>query len=142
MTGDGYTYGKVSYGDQDDVTVGVKVVLTNGEGTKTAVGAVNVPGTGWGGIAFSGDGTKAMATVPLKTKANVHRSAFTERDGKTYVTLGDQELRVSDKVQCYNSTTGQWLEDLETARAFAERLTVYYDRNANEGGKVRVVVVE
>lgn len=142
VTGDGYTYGKVSYGDQDDVTVGVKVVLTNGEGTKTAVGAVNVPGTGWGGIAFSGDGTKAMATVPLKTKANVHRSAFTERDGKTYVTLGDQELRVSDKVQCYNSTTGQWLEDLETARAFAERLTVYYDRNANEGGKVRVVVVE
>lgn len=142
VTGDGYTYGKVSYGDQDDVTVGVKVVLTNGEGTKTAVGAVNVPGTGWGGIAFSGDGTKAMATVPLKTRANVHRSAFTERDGKTYVTLGDQELRVSDKVQCYNSTTGQWLEDLETARAFAERLTVYYDRNANEGGKVRVVVVE
>ena len=142
VTGDGYTYGKVSYGDQDDVTVGVKVVLTNGEGTKTAVGAVNVPGTGWGGIAFSGDGTKAMATVPLKTKANVHRSDFTERDGKTYVTLGDQELRVSDKVQCYNSTTGQWLEDLETARAFAERLTVYYDRNANEGGKVRVVVVE
>ncbi|HIS64560.1 MAG TPA: S-layer homology domain-containing protein [Candidatus Avoscillospira avistercoris] len=142
VTGDGYTYGKVSYGDQDDVTVGVKVVLTNGEGTKTAAGAVNVPGTGWGGIAFSGDGTKAMATVPLKTKANVHRSAFTERDGKTYVTLGDQELRVSDKVQCYNSTTGQWLEDLETARAFAERLTVYYDRNANEGGKVRVVVVE
>ena len=142
VTGDGYTYGKVSYGDQDDVTVGVKVVLTNGEGTKTAVGAVNVPGTGWGGIAFSGDGTKAMATVPLKMKANVHRSAFTERDGKTYVTLGNQELRVSDKVQCYNSTTGQWLEDLETARAFAERLTVYYDRNANEGGKVRVVVVE
>ena len=64
VTGDGYTYGKVSYGDQDDVTVGVKVVLTNSEGTKSAVGAVTVPGTGWGGVAFSGDGTSAMATVP------------------------------------------------------------------------------
>ncbi len=144
MTGDGYTYGKVSYGEpivsEDGITTGRNVVVINSEGTKIAAGTVTVPGTGWGGVAFSG--TSAMATVPLKTKANVHRSAFTERDGKTYVTLGDQELRVSDKVQCYNSTTGQWLEDLETARAFAERLTVYYDRNANEGGKVRVVVVE
>ena len=33
---------------RDDVTVGVKVVLTNSEGTKSAVGAVTVPGTGWG----------------------------------------------------------------------------------------------
>lgn len=142
MTGDGYTYGKVSYGEKEEETVGIKVVVTNRDGTKSGLGVVTAPATGWGGIAFTGDGKKATASIPLKSRSNVHRSAFTERDGKTYVTLDDQELMVAKNVQCYNSTTGQWLEDLDTARAFAERMTVYYDRNANEGGKVRVVVVQ
>ena len=50
-----------------------------------------------------------------------------------------------------NKTTGDWFkpgEDgdhkaaLNLALAFSDDITVYYDRSPEEGGKVRIVVVE
>ena len=55
---------------------------------------------------------------------------------------------MSDEVQVGNSTTGTWYTDsaslgtaLEQALAYSEDITVYYDRDADKGGRIRVVTV-
>ena len=62
------------------------------------------------------------------------------------VTVGDQVFPISKNVVCYNQTTGIWFEPgltgVEAARAYSEYLTVYYDKNADNGGKIRMIVVE
>jgi hypothetical protein len=81
--------------------------------------------------------------VELFKAAGISRSAFTVADnGRTTVELPSMVLPVSDKVICYNARTGVWFASLDEARAFAEKLTVYYDKLPENGGKVRIVVVE
>ena len=50
------------------------------------------------------------------------------------------DIMVADKPECYNKLTNTWFEGLDDARAFADTLTVYYDRAPAEGGKIRMVV--
>lgn len=61
-------------------------------------------------------------------------------------------IPIADNVQCYNESTGGWfpvgedateesyLSALNLARAFSEKVTIYYDKSPDEGGKVRLVV--
>ena len=65
------------------------------------------------------------------------------------VTTTDMVLPISDNVVCYNKTTGKWfaeheeaMDNLNEARAFSDNITIYYDRTPEEGGKVRMVVVQ
>ena len=67
------------------------------------------------------------------------------------LTTPSMVIPISDEVECYNKTTESWykpgengdhLSALNLALAFSDNITVYYDRSPDEGGKVRIVVVE
>ena len=95
------------------------------------------------------DGVHKLANwVTLKAVENVPRSAFDmkENPGEGVapigtVTTSDMILPVAGNVLCYNKTTKTWFASLDEARAYADTLTIYYDRAPQEGGKVRLVVV-
>lgn len=98
----------------------------------------NVPG----GIAVDAKGDMA-AFVVLRSLTGVGRSAF-DTENMT-VTVAGVTYPISSKVQCYNKTTETWFEPgekgMEAARAYSNDLTLYYDRDPNEGGKIRLIVV-
>ena len=104
-------------------------VLPQGS-TKPVVSNMAIPKDNMGGIVATAGGEKLAGTVTLTAEKDVRRSDFTTRDGKVYVTLANQEMRVADNVQCYNQVTGTWFNSLEDCRAFSDKLTVYYDRPA------------
>lgn len=160
VTGDLYTYGFMSKGTwKTDSSLGeivnsTVIVTTSGkdEGTKLElVGGVEVPRNAVGGVVASlntlKDGpAKIAGYVFLKELDGVRRSAF-DMKAKT-VTTTDMVLPISDSVVCYNKTTKQWftaedpMDALNQARAFSDNITIYYDRTPEEGGKVRMVVVQ
>ena len=161
VTGDLYTYGFMSKGTwKTDSSLGeivnsTVIVTTSGkdEGTKLElVGGVEVPRNAVGGVVASlntlKDGpAKIAGYVFLKELDGVRRSAF-DMKAKT-VTTTDMVLPISDNVVCYNKTTGKWfaeheeaMDNLNEARAFSDNITIYYDRTPEEGGKVRMVVVQ
>lgn len=161
VTGDLYTYGFMSKGTwKTDSSLGeivnsTVIVTTSGkdEGTKLElVGGVEVHRNAVGGVVASlntlKDGpAKIAGYVFLKELGGVHRSAF-DMKAKT-VTTTDMVLPISDNVVCYNKTTGKWfaeheeaMDNLNEARAFSDNITIYYDRTPEEGGKVRMVVVQ
>lgn len=160
VTGDLYTYGFMSKGTwKTDSSLGeivnsTVIVTTSGkdEGTKLElVGGVEVPRNAVGGVVASlntlKDGpAKIAGYVFLKELDGVRRSAF-DMKAKT-VTTTDMVLPISDNVVCYNKTTKQWftaedpMDALNQARAFSDNITIYYDRTPEEGGKVRMVVVQ
>ena len=91
------------------------------------------------------DGNHKLAgSVSLSSTKKIDRASF-DMDAKT-VNVGDQVFPISNTVVCYNKTTGLWfapgLEGVEAARAYSETLTVYYDKDAQSGGKIRMIVVE
>lgn len=161
VTGDLYTYGFMSKGTwKTDSSLGeivnsTVIVTTSGkdEGTKLElVGGVEVPRNAVGGVVASlntlKDGpAKIAGYVFLKELDGVRRSAF-DMKAKT-VTTTDMVLPISDNVVCYNKTTGKWfaeheeaMDNLNEARAFSDNITIYYDRTPEDGGKVRMVVVQ
>ncbi len=145
-TGDVYTYGMLKNGEP--VSAGEDlynhtILVTNGDnpgGTAPVISNMAIPRDGMGGVAVTADGQDAAGVVTLTQEKGIRRSAFTTRDGQTYVRLSSQEMRVSEQVQCYNAVTKTWFASLADARAFSDNLTVWYDRPVQEGGKVRVVV--
>lgn len=90
--------------------------------------------------------SKLASYVVLKEVKNVRRSAF-DMESKT-LTLPDMMLPISEKVVCYNKANKLWftaedpMDALNQARAYAETMTIYYDKAPEDGGKVRMVVVE
>ena len=159
VTGDLYTYGFMSKGSMETSSsmgpiVNSTVIVTTtgeGEGTKLElVGGVDVPRDAVGGIVASLNTlegkNKVAGHVFLKELDGVRRSAF-DMKAKT-VTTTDMVLPISDNVVCYNKTTKQWFTDedpmtnLNQARAFSDNMTLYYDRVPEDGGKVRMVVVQ
>lgn len=166
VTGDLYTYGRLTTGrvetdyfDGSPIYNNTITVESDGKTaadgwkneTFTVIGSTSVPEKGFGGIAASLDtlgGTARLAGyAPLNAITGVRRSAF-DLTAMT-VTTTDQVFPISQHVVCYNKTTGKWftdaatpLEALNRARAYSDSLTVYYDKLPQEGGKIRVVVVE
>lgn len=153
VTGDRYDYGilrQVAL-ESEDMEPGktisnraVSVINSKNVNGTAAVFAGNIPfqGEAPGGVAFSADGKSAEAIVQLTEVRNVKRSAFYVRNDVTYVSVNGAEFPVASSVQCYNRQGKTWFAGLDDARAFSETLSVYYDRPASEGGKIRVVVAE
>ena len=160
VTGDLYTYGFMSKGtmttpsSMGEIVNSTVIVTTsdkNGETKLELVGGVEVPRNAIGGVVASlntlQDKNKIAGYVFLKELDGVRRSAF-DMKAKT-VTTTDMMLPISDNVVCYNKTTGKWfaeheeaMDNLNEARAFSDNITIYYDRAPEDGGKVRVVVVQ
>ena len=102
------------------------------------------------GIAASletqGGQQKLAASISLQSASGIRRAAY---DPDSHMLkVGDSLYPVSQKVWCYNKTTGHWFEAdtgyerFELARAYSDDLTVYYDKSPEQGGKIRLVVVE
>ena len=160
VTGDLYTYGFMSKGtmttpsSMGEIVNSTVIVTTsdkNGETKLELVGGVEVPRNAIGGVVASlntlQDKNKIAGYVFLKELDGVRRSAF-DMKAKT-VTTTDMMLPISDNVVCYNKTTGKWfaeheeaMDNLNEARAFSDNITIYYDRAPEDGGKVRMVVVQ
>lgn len=159
VTGDLYTYGFMSKGtmttpsSMGEIVNSTVIVTTsdkNGETKLELVGGVEVPRNAVGGVVASlntlQDKNKIAGYVFLKELDGIRRSAF-DMKAKT-VTTTDMVLPISDSVVCYNKTTKQWftaedpMDALNQARAFSDNITIYYDRTPENGGKVRMVVVQ
>ncbi len=153
-TGDAYTYGYFSYvsaeRDEDGKPIGsaqlcVRQAGSDGTETRSAQGEFSgsVRHDAPGGLAYTSDG-KVAAAAYLQTLNKVSRTDF-DSDEMT-VTVAGVSYPVSDQVQCYNTTTKTWFAPgkvgMEAARAYADHLTLYYDRSPAEGGKIRLIVVE
>ena len=93
--------------------------------------------------------SRSAGSVALKSVANkVSPNNFNLTTGRFF--SGSIELPISDEVQCYNAQTKTWfgagntdrtpMENLNACLAYSSNLTVYYDRDPGQGGKVRVVV--
>lgn len=161
VTGDQYTYGFARYtppetsepdenGHTEQLTNATIAVVNSNEGV--GLGPLTCGGffqyNGPIGIAASLetlDGKPKLAgSVSLTSAKKISRASFDMEAGT--VTVGDQVFPISKNVISYNKTTGIWfaagMEGVEAARAYAETLTVYYDQDARNGGKIRMVVVE
>lgn len=160
VTGDAYEYGYLAYETTQEsvpplnandepsyynkTMVWVRQGNEDGTEVKTNEGRSlttvrnNVPG----GVALDASG-RVAATVTLTQIKAVSRSAFDSED--MTVTVAGVEWPISDDVQCYNKTTKTWFapgeKGMEAARAYANELDLYYDRPADEGGKIRMIVV-
>lgn len=159
VTGDQYTYGFAKKGeDQVGGSGGMSytnptiTVENGGEGSERLIsGAAIKDGTPVGITASLDeiDGINKLAGwVELKAVENVSRSAFDMNENPAggvapigTVTTNNMVLPVAGNVICYNKVTKQWFGSLDEARAYADTLTIYYDRAPQEGGKVRLVVV-
>ena len=146
VTGNAYTYGLASMTSGDSVFgSSTSLTVTNSAGSTGALtGADGVRAGSFIGVAYTAAGAVAD-TVSLSGKA-VERSDFV---GSEYVDVNGTLYRLADDLQVYNSTTGAWYTDsdslgtaLEQALAYSEDITVYYDRDADSGGLIRIVVVE
>ena len=80
--------------------------------------------------------------MPLNEATGIRRAQF--NTDAMLLTTNSMVIPISDKVECYNKTTGDWFkpgEDgdhkaaLNLALAFSDDITVYYDRSPEEGGK-------
>ena len=167
VTGDCYDYGMIYYRaagyeeSKDDGSEGSyqngEIRVTNGshtDGVSYVVGSVDGAKTNrMGGVAGSLDqldGKNRMAAfMPLNEAKGIRRAQF-DTDAML-LTTNSMVIPISDAVECYNKTTGAWYElgkdgdhkaALNLALAFSDDITVYYDRSPEEGGKVRIVVVE
>lgn len=153
VTGDGYSYGYLSPRTKE-VTVPASgglpessyneyyIDLTAGEKTEFRVRSNsglrnNTPG----GIAEDVNGWGSYIT--LTEIKRVPRSSF-NTDTMTG-TISGVSYPISDDVVCFNKATGlsfgTGADGLAAARAYGESLSVYYDKDPNQGGKIRMVVV-
>ena len=152
-TGDAYTYGYFSYTRAEEDNVGdtikpaqlcVRMADSKGSETKSAQGTFlgSIRSDAAGGVAYAADG-KIAATVQLQSLTGVKRSAFDPEE--MTVTVAGTSYPVSEQVQCYNKTSKTWFtpgkEGMESARAYSDNLTLYYDRAPENGGKIRLIVV-
>ena len=95
-----------------------------------------------GGMAEGVNGM-VKTTVELMALSGVSRSAFDVQN--MTVTVGGVTYPIAQSVECYNKNTGNWFgsgpEGLNAARAYAETMTLYYDKSPAQGGKIRLIVV-
>lgn len=160
-TGDQYDYGfiqripKASADGQTLTYVTVSNALQPNGGTQLLVtDSEAMPYVQTGGLVAGpsrGEGTVTLGGYAALLSTTVHSSDF-DVDAMT-VTTPSMVLPISKRVMCYNSSTGEWfsvgdgskeenfVSALNLARAFSDRVTIYYDKEPDQGGKVRLVVV-
>lgn len=156
VTGDGYTYGYMTTRTEEHTVPPLDdndspstynlyyTVVENSSGKhelQTLSSAVirSKPA----GMAAAANG-RVGATVDLLALSGVPRSAF-DVENMT-VTVNGVTYPVAQGVECYNKTTGNWFgtgsDGLNAARAYAQTMTLYYDKAPAQGGKIRLIVVE
>jgi len=144
VTGDMYTYGVLT-SEENDVYGNRRVTVKNGGTAPTLITGMPFKSGSKGGIVADASGEKAAGIVELIEIRNVSRNAFRTEGDKVLASLPDMEIPVAKNVVCYNKTTGSLigsgLSALDAARAYSDTLTLYYDREPEEGGKVRFVEV-
>lgn len=152
-TGDAYTYGYLTYyrekTDEDgnvDTPAQLYVTMADSSGDETTSTKANylssvrnkVPG----GVAYTSD-NKIADIVYLQSLGNVTSSSIDTEE--MTVTVAGVTYPISSRVQIYNKATETWFkpnqEGLKDARAYSDDLTLYYDRPAAEGGKIRMIVI-
>lgn len=157
VTGDRYTYGYLRSSSEEVDVPGMGVFedttytayyvnVTNSNGGAEKIRTLSsgaFRSSTPGGVAENVNGLVG-ATVTLQELKNVPRSAF-DMENMT-VTVAGITYPVSQNVLCYNQTTGNWFsagaDGLTAARAYAEAMTLYYDKAPAQGGKIRMVVVK
>jgi hypothetical protein len=166
VTGDLYTYGlskltEISdgyFGNSEIKNGAVSVATSGGKEVGPFITGAAMKDKSFIGIAPSlekiSDHNKLAGWVSLQSVTKVPRSAFTVSkntlpgDENTVsapigtVSTSSMILPIAGDVACYNSFTKTWFASLDEARAYSDSLTIYYDKSPQEGGKVRIVVVE
>ena len=168
VTGDQYDYGFLNYtapvvdpGSPNDPMTGstkpATVSITNAEGKTDELSTASTFRTGsLYGIVKSVDKTvdgtdKLAAYIELQAIKGVSSSAF-DTENMTLTTTS-AVYPIASNVQCYNRDTNTWFkvdakdEDsfitaLNQARAYSSTVTIYVDKAPEDGGKVRLVVIE
>ncbi len=136
VTGDRYTYGFIVYIPRTD---DVPAKVTVDDGTKdfpVLYTTHTIKGGDAGGLVEGLNGMTAGA-ITLKRLSGVPRAAFSGEDS---VNAGSKVLPISDNVKCYLSSSRTWV-DLGAALAYSDTFNIYYDREPEEGGKVRLITV-
>ncbi|WP_409969448.1 S-layer homology domain-containing protein [Bengtsoniella intestinalis] len=159
VTGDLYTYGffvdgttstKSSVGgtvtnEDGSTTTSSTTITTHTLAVETSTGTTRTVATGAytqydgepGGMAWDDDGNLISAVV-LEATEELDVSAFTGTsslvgDGETYV--------IADDVQVYYKDTDTWTT-LAQAKTFGVTFVGYFDRDPDEGGKIRIIIVD
>lgn len=153
VTGDAYQYGYFAYYERVREDEGVPtppqlcVRQGSADGKETFSRKGNFFKSGVrqnapGGVAYNSKGNIA-ATVTLSSAQHIARSAFDLDDMS--VNIGGVSYVISPSVQCYNKTSKTWFAPgkagVEAARAYSDDLTLYFDRPAAQGGKIRLIEV-
>lgn len=156
VTGDQYVYGKAESGEQ----IGYGGSLSYANRTLTVINGEEGPfltticSTYYKDGQFIGlaaslnelDGLPRTAgAVALKSVSGAGRDDFDLEAGR--FSSGTLELPIWSGVRCYNAATKTWftanqdnMKDLNACLSYSRDLTVYYDRDPSQGGKVRIVV--
>lgn len=139
VTGNCYTYGKLTKGTKTSSSG----QLTTANTTVTVENSGN-DATAWvvAGTSFQDGGFGGIAKNTVTGKATV--ISLTEVDGLTRADFGGSDslcgIPIADNVQVYNAATGRWIT-LSQAKAYSDSFTAYYDRTAETGGQIRIIVV-
>lgn len=151
VTGDGYTYGRVAFqpGVNSGSMGGSTPSLTTVANAKDSLELVTsntfeTMADHFMGLApalsKSGGRSRLGGSVELTEVQGVSRASFGEKtvtvNGVTYPLAGN----IDDC--CFNPHSETWFASLDEALSYSSTLTVYYDRPQDQGGKVRVVVVQ
>ena len=100
------------------------------------------------GIVLSGTDSsyqQATSVVKLTQVQNVAADAFFLNADRWYVLADGREVPVSEQVQVYFESTGQWFsgeDGLRAALANGTAMDLHYDRTLTTGAQVRVIQVD
>lgn len=130
------TYTTVTNGDKN-------VTVTGGRSFKNGQFVGVVPSA----VSSEGDTPRATGSVVLKQVEKLSSMANFNLETNRFFS-GNLEMPVWEGVQCYNAETKTWFTDkdktnlelLADCLSYSSKLTVYYDRDPAQGGKVRIVV--
>ena len=151
-TGECYTYGLLSEGDPAYSsssllsTSNPTLLVENGQDKLCLVGSLSSAGSKGSFVGVVGSTSQISgvsrfgASVTLRAQPRVRRTAFTEDT----VTVNGVVYPLAANIDacCYNAKAKTWFPSLDAALAYSSSLTVYFDRAPDQGGKVRLVVVE
>lgn len=152
VTGDGYTYGRIAFqkGASGSGMGGSTPSLTtvaNGKDSLELVTSNTYESLvdRFMGLAPSlstagGGKPRLGGSVELTEVQGVPRTAF----GEKTVTVNGAAYPLAGNIDncCFNLHSETWFASLDEALSYSSTLTVYYDRPQNQGGKVRLVVVQ
>lgn len=157
VTGNCYTYGRISlYTGGEGINLGSGTMdaynnaaaVTNSSGTSEKYLCTQSVSGRYVGVALgqhsSGYG-RVTKVISLKSLTGADSGDFFQQGDSWYVEVGGNEYRVSHQVEILLSGTDLWLageEGLTSVLADGYELTLYYDRAADEGGQIRMIVAE